>query len=386
MSILELIKTEGAEKVILELTKEIAKKDTYIAQLEKQVVEFRAMQSALGNVPVAPIVEKKARAKKTAKVSKLNLQTAVKKIFSVKRIKPEAPIYTIVVQNGVAYVTNLSEYLIWNTDKADGCYDVSTFIISGNMVEDYKHIASKVPQPPIIVAQGEINDFNGQVFANVSEVCSDDESRYFLTGVYIDTEAQKIVATDGRRLVTANVNSKFTGSNSVANPVVPVKNKDIITHSNSCVYSDKWTKFDGDGFTYYVENIECQYPNYKRVIPSYDATPLVVSVPNANQWEAIKTTDKIRKADGYINRLRKVVLEVANTVVDYHTASSKDTRPDVTSTFELSCSNEKIALNIDHLMDATVFGIDKLSGNNPNKSIIGHNEGYTYVVMPMQLD
>jgi hypothetical protein len=380
MSILELIKTEGAEKVILELTKEIAKKDTYIAQLEKQVAEFKAIQAVLGNVPVAPIVEKKARAKKTAKVSKLNLQTAVKKIAKTIAI---GSLRTIVVRNSTAIVTSLKEWLSWPVEMevTDGCYNLQVFIDTGKYIIDSTKLADNVPQFPDEIPENTIVAFDGKAMANIATCVSKDETRYFLNSVYIDATKDKMVATDGRRLATADIHVEGTGS-----AIIPVKNPDIMVNSFGCRYGQQYARFEGDNFEYCVRLIDGQYPNWQRVVPQYEEPTIVLKVPTVEQFKVLSDIEKLHKAQGEVNHVRRLVCTPEETSLDFYVCPKKRYEFSCKHSTDIVLCNGTTAVNIDYLKDSHVFGVDKLVGIDGSKSLIGTAGIYTYLIMPMQRD
>jgi hypothetical protein len=370
MSILEMIKNEGAEKVILELTKEIAKKDTYIAQLEKQVAEFSAMQAVLGNVPVAPATL--AKKPRTVKAKGLKIQQAVKKIAKTISV---GSLRTIVVRNCTAIVTSLRERLSWSVEMevADGCYNLQVFIDTGKYIIDSTKLADDVPQFPDEIPENRIVAFDGKAMADIATCVSKDETRYSINGVYIDATKDKMVATDGRRLVTADIHVEGTGS-----AIIPVKNPAIMANSFGCRYGQQYARFEGDNFEYCVRLIDGQYPNWQRVVPQYEAPTIVLKVPTVEQFKVLSDIEKLHKAQGEVNHVRRLVCTPEETSLDFFSCKH--------STDIVLC-NGTTAVNIDYLKDSHVFGVDKLVGIDGGKSLIGTAGIYTYLIMPiMQRD
>lgn len=87
---------------------------------------------------------------------------------------------------------------------------------------------------------------NKKLYENVKFVCkavSDDDTRYYLTGVFNDVENSRLVGTDGRRL-------------HIFKECLPIKQG---------IYEVKVTAKD----ITIGKEIEGQFPNYERVTPDY---------------------------------------------------------------------------------------------------------------------
>ena len=118
-----------------------------------------------------------------------------------------------------------------------------------------------------------IKDFKEMIQQSVFAV-SDDETRYFMNGVYLEKNEDKInmVATDGRRLAyvgkSANKNIKdFTGI------IIPPKILSIIIKRSgdegliNISISDKMIFINFASYQFSSVLIEGMFPNYKKVIP-----------------------------------------------------------------------------------------------------------------------
>jgi len=113
-----------------------------------------------------------------------------------------------------------------------------------------------------------------EMINNTSFAVGTDESKYFMTGVYLERgdDCIKMVATDGRRLsyIKKNIiiaDAEFKGV------IIPIKILTLVKKLASgegnlkIAFSDKciFVKFDNNRI--YSTLIEGQFPNYKRVIP-----------------------------------------------------------------------------------------------------------------------
>ena len=96
---------------------------------------------------------------------------------------------------------------------------------------------------------------------------STDNCRFFMNGIYIDSENKVLVATDGRRLgylsyeselpsmiVTVNTFAKAEGMGEV---IYTVSKNDV-----------RWFKIENDNLIIVSKLIDGQFPNWKRVVPS----------------------------------------------------------------------------------------------------------------------
>ena len=127
-----------------------------------------------------------------------------------------------------------------------------------------------------------IKDFKEMVQQTVFSV-SDDETRYFMNGVYLEKEEDKLnmVATDGRRL---SFISKFADKNIMdfSGVIIPVKILNIITKRSSdeglisLAINDKTIFVNFASYKFASVLLEGQFPNYRKVIPGNQQYSLTV--------------------------------------------------------------------------------------------------------------
>ena len=103
---------------------------------------------------------------------------------------------------------------------------------------------------------------------------SDDETRYFLNGIYIEYKDNKLhfVATDGRRLaiVKKEVDSSIANFNGIIVPpkILNIIYKRLSDEGNISIgITEKNVFFFFNNYKFYSILIDGQYPNYDRVIP-----------------------------------------------------------------------------------------------------------------------
>jgi DNA polymerase-3 subunit beta len=149
-----------------------------------------------------------------------------------------------------------------------------------------KCIASdKFPEFPVCTKEFfniPIKEFKEMVQQTVFSV-SDDESRYFMNGVFLEKEDDKLnmVATDGRRLSFIN---KYVDKNvqDFAGVIIPVKILNTIIKRAgdegliSLAITDKTIFINFASYKFASVLFEGQFPNYRKVIPTDQQNSLTV--------------------------------------------------------------------------------------------------------------
>jgi DNA polymerase-3 subunit beta len=258
---------------------------------------------------------------------------------------------------------------------------------------ELKSIASdKFPEFPVSGVEYfnmPIKDFKEMVTQTVFAV-SDDETRYFMNGVYVEKEAEKIimVATDGRRLAYI---SKQAGNDvqDFAGVIVPPKILNIIAKRAgnegliSIAVTDK-TIFVRFG-SYNLSSVlfEGQFPNYRKVIPETQTNSLSV-----NRTEMI---DALRRVSLLVEqKSHRVYLGISSGTMAVYSEESEIGNANE----EISCKYEgeefSIALNYRYIEEPfKVIGDNEISirFSGPSKAITilpVPERDFFHIVMPMQ--
>ncbi|MFW5811573.1 MAG: DNA polymerase III subunit beta, partial [Alkalispirochaetaceae bacterium] len=220
---------------------------------------------------------------------------------------------------------------------------------------------------------------------------SDDETRYFMNGVYLEQLEQSLVmvATDGRRLSYINKELKSTppGFNGV---IIPPKVLTLVRKLASgegpfsIAVTDKHVFFRFDNKRLSSALIEGQFPNYQRVIPESQEHELVIK--KGELEEALKRVSLL------VEKSKRIYLNLSQ---DYMELKSEETEIGIASE-EIGCTYQgpevTIALNYLYLVEPLrVIDSEQISFNftEPNKAITIYSipkEHYFHIVMPMQLD
>ncbi len=98
---------------------------------------------------------------------------------------------------------------------------------------------------------------------------STDETRYVLTGVYLDIgkDGDYLVATDGRRLTALN-SPKLPIAESCIVPPTKFITWNKLTGETTLGHASGWFRLVTDNWDYRVRTIEGTYPNWRQVVPT----------------------------------------------------------------------------------------------------------------------
>jgi len=254
--------------------------------------------------------------------------------------------------------------------------------------EQYPELQMVSNEQYFTISQSDLNEMISQTIFSVS----DDETRYFMNGVYFEKEDGYIimVATDGRRLsyVKKALQIEIPDFEGV---IIPPKILHLIKKLTSgegtidIAVTEKniWVKFDNRKL--YSNLIEGQFPNYQRVIP--ETQKFEIKTEKRDLLEALRRVSLLVE-----QKSRRIYIGVEGSVLSLQSEESEIG----TAQEEIACEYQgddiKIALNylylIDPLKEITEDSV-KLLFTEPNKAITlkpEKNEDYFHIVMPMQLD
>ena len=259
-----------------------------------------------------------------------------------------------------------------------------------------KSIASdKFPEFPVPNADSffelPVKDFKEMIIQTVFAV-SDDETRYFMNGVYCEKQEDKfiMVGTDGRRLAYISIDAG-SGIKDFNGVIIPPKILSIIQKRAgdegliSISITDKivFIKF---GF-YQLSSvlIEGQFPNYRRVIPENQTSSFSV-----NRLEMLNA---LRRVSILVEqKSRRVYMGVAQGVISISSEESdigaaKEEIPGVYEGEEVA-----IALNYRYIEEPfKAMNDDEVSVHfsEPTKAITIKplpEKNFFHIIMPMQTD
>lgn len=152
----------------------------------------------------------------------------------------------------------------------------------------------------------------------VSQCCSTDETRQPLLGVFVDEEC--IVATDGRRLMTAAHSLRQHG---VIIPCTKFLQKGVLAGKGEIGMDTEQFVLVTDVFTYVTRNIPATYANYKRVIPDAQDMTASATLTDASV-ETLKMLLELLPKDDEDNRI-DIMIECGRVVLGAETAGAYNT-------------------------------------------------------------
>ncbi|MDR2759927.1 MAG: DNA polymerase III subunit beta [Spirochaetaceae bacterium] len=236
-----------------------------------------------------------------------------------------------------------------------------------------------------------VKEFKDMIIQTVFAI-SDDETRYFMNGVFFEKQGDKIVmvATDGRRLAyikkdAENSIKDFTGV------IIPPKILTIITKRAgdegliSISVTDKLIFIRFGSYLLSSVLIEGQFPNYSKVIPEKQIYSFLVN--RLEMLDALKRVSLLVE-----QKSRRVYLGLEPGVIS---VSSEESELGVARE-EISCKYEgekiSIALNYRYIEEPfKVINEDEISVHftEPTRVITIKpvpEKDFFHIVMPMQLD
>lgn len=220
---------------------------------------------------------------------------------------------------------------------------------------------------------------------------SDDETRYFMNGVYLEKDAEDLVmvATDGRRL--SHVRARPTAPiPDFAGVIIPPKILNLVRKLLSgegtvqMAIADKQIFLDFDQHQLASALIDGDFPNYRRVIPEEQEHRITISRDDL--------LAALRRVALLVEKSRRVYIDLST---DQLTLRSEET--------DLGVARESIpceyagpeivmALNYQYLLDPLrVIGTETVSieFSDPTKATTLRSvpeSDYFHIIMPMQLD
>ncbi|MDR1587006.1 MAG: DNA polymerase III subunit beta [Treponema sp.] len=234
-----------------------------------------------------------------------------------------------------------------------------------------------------------VKDFREMISQTVFAI-SDDETRYFMNGVFFEKSDDKIimVATDGRRLAyiskpTEKSIKDFTGV------IVPPKILNIIIRRTgdegliSISVTDKTIYIRFGSYSLSSVLLEGQFPNYRKVIP--ESQNNILTVKRSEMLDALKRVSLLVEQKSH-----RIYLGLGPGVMSVYSEESEigTAREDIPCKYD--GEEVSIALNYRYIEEPfKVIGDDEISIHftDPNKAITilpVPEKDFFHIVMPMQ--
>jgi len=250
----------------------------------------------------------------------------------------------------------------------------------------------------------EIQETNRESFFNVPQKefinmisqtifsISDDETRYFMNGVYFEKKDDNLVmvATDGRRLsyISNSANDEIEELKGV---IIPPKILNLVKKLSSSegnisiAVSDKtfFTQFDNQKISSTL--IEGQFPNYSRVIP--DSQQHSVKLKKTDLIEALKRVSLLAE-----QKSRRIYMTIKDGILEFNSEESEIGKAVEKINCEYTGEETTLALNYLYLLDplkvmqVEYICIDFTEKNRAITLKSDPEDNYFHIIMPMQMD
>lgn len=229
-----------------------------------------------------------------------------------------------------------------------------------------------------------------QCLTLTSFAISHDETRYTLNGVLLRFKDGKIkfVATDGKRL--AYIEREFAGQNNTdLEVIIPTKTIFELVKNLSdkgvveVAFQGNQIIFQSNDTTIVSRLIEGRFPNYEQVIPKDEKT-----TTQLDREEFLAATRRASILTSQENQSIKMDFIKGKVLISSRSPNLGEAKEELDA--EVKGDDLSIGFNPGYLIDVLKnLDIDQvsLSLTDPDKpGVIKGNDGYLYVVMPMQLN
>jgi DNA polymerase III subunit beta len=219
---------------------------------------------------------------------------------------------------------------------------------------------------------------------------SDDETRFFMNGVYLETDENKLVmvATDGRRLSYISEDLP-EGIGDFEGVIIPPKVLNLVRKLASgegtlrMAVADKHVFFEFEDHFISSALIDGQFPNYRRVIPENQHYQILL--------DKSELSEALKRVSLLVEKSRRIYLELSSGTLQLRSEESEIgvAREDIP--IEYDGPETTIALNYTYLVDPLrVIESDAISVHftEAGKAITIFSEprkNFFHIVMPMQI-
>ncbi len=230
-----------------------------------------------------------------------------------------------------------------------------------------------------------------EMINQTSFAVSDDETRYFMNGVFFEIKEGNIimVATDGRRL--SLIKKEFAVSvEKFESIIIPVKILGLIKKLASgegeflFSVSEKTLFIKFDSNKVYSNLIEGQFPNYQRVIP--EKQDQIAIVGKNDLLSALKRVSVLAE-----QKSKRVFIKISNDSMDIYTEETEIGTARETLSCEYSGTEFTLVINYMYLLEPVKVMEEEdvaFRFTDPSKAITINavpERDYFHIVMPMQV-
>lgn len=295
----------------------------------------------------------------------------MKQLYKLATQKTRIPVLnTILVKDGMAWGTDIDSYIGHPCDKPDGLYNAHK--AKANIWANPDEIApDDFPSIPNELTNMEYDaTLPASDLKWVSAAMCEEKARYYLCGIYFDTEC--LVATNGHIL------KRIDAKGPVKPFIMPDHMVDAILASGSDnvrIWFNGLTIFAYAGdYTIIAKAIDGTFPDYRRVIPSRDTGLPFDTVDFKTALKRVKELDKVSGTKNRLIRLRD------NGRVEY--AGNRDIQEDL---FKLiSGPNFDIGFNCELMGKGDLSGLVYF-GQYAQEPVLVIDQNKTFVIIPTRI-
>ena len=293
-----------------------------------------------------------------------------KKLHEILRELPTGEIEVIVAKNNAVNI---------KTNR-------SFFKIMGLEPDDFPKLPEPTPEQSFELDQQTLQ----KCLVLTSFAISRDETRYTLNGVLVVVRSRSIsfVATDGKRL--AYIERETTDTNNPFEMIVPAKTvlELIKTLSEDeqkakIVCAQNQTIFKLNKTLFVSRLIEGKFPNYEQVIPKDEKTTTQV-----DRQELLSALRRVSLLTSQENQSVKLDFIKGKLLISSKAANLGEAKEEILT--DVVGEDLTIGFNPTYLIDALKNleseKVTLVMTGQDKPGLVKTNEGYLYVVMPMQLN
>jgi len=268
--------------------------------------------------------------------------------------------------------------------------DKSFFRLMGLLKEDFPQLPNF---PSNVTKNSDFVKIPQKLLKNMIQLTSfamsHDESRYVLNGILFSfkDKSLKLVATDGRRLAIIDKEIQEIG-NTKKDVIVPMKtiqelNRNLTEEGDVLFYfKENQLQINLGQITIMSRLIEGEYPNYEQVVPKKTKEEFKI-----NTQDFLQATRRANILTNQDSQSVKINIIKDRLIITKNTPDLGEVREEVEVDYkggELAIGFNPVFL-IDVLKNISDEGI-QFSFIDPEKpAVIKSGDGYTYVVLPMQV-
>jgi len=289
-------------------------------------------------------------------------------------------------------VTNIKSFLFmdYNGNEENGVYEYPSSKAFKKLdgFNSNQNTLEKFPQVEVDLTGEYVNigDVQAELIVQAFKFISDDETRYFMNGIYFDEG--NVVATDGRRLFYSSGFDKFPAV------ILPntkclewlLKKGSNIKYKIDRMFSVFQFEYKGTTLFYCTANIEGQFPNWRKVVP--EKQNYTIGIPDVIAWKDIYSKIMQLKNKNTLERIMIKYYKDDMVLVEWESKNMGTMQWNGFYDETREYKNTTLAINYKYLNDVlTLKSLKEIQFTEFVRAITFiYTDNSNHIVMPMQLD